>query len=234
MSAPIGKPYDYLKRLIDITLSGGTLICISWILLIVAVIIKMTSTGPIFFRQERVGRRRKIFRMIKFRTMVVDAPKLGAAVTTKGDPRITGIGRILRRTKLDELPEIWNVFTGDMSLVGPRPEVQKYVNHYPSSWDKVFDVRPGLTDIATLQFRDEESVLEEAIDHEQAYIKVVMGVKMEMALAYVDRRSLWLDFKILFLTVWGITLGRVFMRPGIEQTERAIREIHALNATIKK
>ncbi len=223
------KPYDYLKRLIDVILAGGALLVLSWLLLILTVFIKLSSTGPVFFFQERVGRKRKIFRMVKFRTMVVDAPKLGAAVTTKHDPRITSIGRILRRTKLDELPELWNVFIGDMSLVGPRPEVPKYVNLYSMDWEKVFDVRPGVTDIATLQFRDEESVLAEAIDHESAYIKVVMAIKMEMALDYVQRRSFWLDVKILFLTVWGITLGRFFMHPSKEQTERAIAEILVLN-----
>lgn len=153
----------------------------------------------------------------------------GPHVSARNDSRITPIGRFLRRTKLDELPELWNVLKGEMSLVGPRPEVPRYVQHYRPEWKQVFSVRPGITDLATLQFRDEERVLEQAIDRERAYLEVVLPIKMRLALTYVENRSFILDLKILLLTVWSITLGRVLARPDDSLAKQAIREIASLN-----
>lgn len=157
--------------------------------------------------------------------MRVEAGKTGPQVTKGGDDRITGIGRFLRRAKLDELPELWNVLNGDMSLVGPRPEVPKYTAFYKDIWDRTLSVRPGITDYATLQFRDEESVLKHASDVEKAYIEVVLPIKLNLSLKYVENYSFWLDLKIILLTVWGITLGRFFAKPDDVYAAQAIEEI---------
>ncbi|MBD3166286.1 sugar transferase [bacterium] len=199
-----------LKRSFDIVASATALALLSPLIGLISLLIRVTSPGPIFFRQERIGMHRKPFRMVKFRSMVVDADKLGPLVTARRDSRITMIGGILRRTKLDELPELWNVLTGDLSLVGPRPEVKKYVELYPPAWMRVFDVRPGITDFATLHFRDEESVLEKAKDREEAYVKIVMPIKIRLALWYIDHQSFVLDLRILVDTVLSITIGRFF------------------------
>lgn len=195
------------------------------IIVLLALVVKMASSGPVFFRQVRIGRNRSPFTILKFRTMVVNAEFQGPLVTSKGDARITPIGRVLRRTKLDELPTLWNVFVGEMSLVGPRPEAIKYVEKYLPEYMRVFNVRPGITDLATLQFRDEESVLEQAIDREKAYFEVVLPIKIGLALDYVERQSLLLDLSILFRTVWGITLGRLFARPDNSLARAAIARI---------
>ena len=218
-----------MKRLIDIASSGIAILLCFLLLLFIAILVKITSQGPVFYRQTRVGKDRKKFLLIKFRTMTVDADLRGPLVTAGGDSRITHIGRVLRHSKLDELPELWNVLKGDMSLVGPRPEVPKYVKHYKSEWERVFSVRPGITDLATLQFRDEESVLKNANDIEKAYIEVVLPIKIKLALEYIDKQSLLLDLKILFLTVWGITLGRFFAIPGKELAELALEKIKIIN-----
>ena len=218
-----------IKRIFDIVFSALGLVILSPLLLIVALAIAATSEDSFFYIQNRVGKNGKIFRMIKFRTMRIDSDKTGLFITAKNDPQITVIGKILRRTKLDELPELWNVLTGDMSLVGPRPEVPKYVKYYKPEWERVLSVRPGITDLATLPFRDEESVLLGAQDIERAYIDIVVPIKMNLALQYVDRHSIWFDFKILFLTVLGITLGRFFAKPGKELAELAIEKIKTFN-----
>lgn len=163
--------------------------------------------------------------------MRVDADSDGPLVTAGGDSRITAIGRILRSTKLDELPELWNVFRGDLSLVGPRPEVPRYVAHYPPEWEAVFSVRPGITDLATLQFRNEEEVLAGALDRERAYIEAVLPIKIELALEYVRRQSFWFDLKLIFLTLWGITGGRLFARPDSALAEEAKRRVGRLPIT---
>ena len=220
-----------IKRIFDIVFSALGLVILSPLLLIVALAIAATSEDSFFYIQNRVGKNGKIFRMIKFRTMRIDSDKTGLFITAKNDPQITVIGKILRRTKLDELPELWNVLVGDMSLVGPRPEVPKYVKYYKPEWERVLSVRPGITDLATLPFRDEESVLLGAQDIERAYIDIVVPIKMKLALEYVDRRSFWLDFKILFLTVWGITLGRFFAKPSEELANIAATQIKRLKQT---
>ena len=218
-----------LTRLLDIIFSAAALLILSPFFLVFALLVKLTSPGPVFFRQRRVGWKRREFSLIKFRSMKMRAENDGPAVTAGGDSRITKVGKFLRRTKLDELPELWNVLRGDMSLAGPRPEVPQYVKHYLPEWERVFSIRPGITDWATLQFRDEESVLKHAEDAEKAYVEVVVPIKMKLALEYVDNFSLWQYIKVLFLTVWGITLGRLFAKPGKELAVLAIEKIKRLN-----
>ncbi len=227
---PSHRGFDILKRCFDFLITFIAFLIILLPIALVALVVKLTSPGKVFFLQDRIGRNRKPFKMIKFRTMVTDAQKIGPSVTSKDDNRITGIGRILRRTKLDELPELWNVLVGDMSLVGPRPEVKNYVDFYRPEWERVFDVRPGITDLATLQFRDEESVLAGAKDREAAYIQIVVPIKMKLALEYVDRRSIGLDLAILFRTVWGITLGRILMKPNDDLAEAARKQVEEMKS----
>ncbi len=218
------------KRSINITLAVIALTLLLPLFLILAVLIKLSSPGPVFFRQVRVGMNRNEFTMIKFRTMMTSAEQKGPQVTSLGDSRVTFIGNILRRTKLDELPVLLNVMKGNMNLVGPRPEVPRYVKHYRPEWESAFSVKPGITDLATLQFRDEESCLINASDREQAYIDVVIPIKMKLALEYVAIQSLWFDFKLLFLTVWAITLGRIFAKPDNHLAKIAAEKIIAYNS----
>ena len=158
--------------------------------------------GPAFFRQVRVGKAGRFFRIFKFRTMVVDAEKLGTQVTSEHDPRITRIGRILRKTKLDELPQLLNVFVGDMSLVGPRPEVPYYVARWPEEDRKVIlSVKPGITDYATLFYNDEQAVLAKTDDPKEAYMKKVMPHKLEMYMRYVGDQNFCLDLRLILATL---------------------------------
>ena len=210
-------------------LSFIALILLTPIFTLVALLIKLTSPGPIFFRQIRVGKNRREFKMIKFRTMKMNLAQNNLQVTASGDDRITFIGNFLRRSKIDELPELWNILIGDMSLVGPRPEVPRYTKHYKPEWENVFSVRPGITDPATLQFRNEESYLKGANNLEQAYIDVVLPIKVQLALEYVDKQSLWLDLKILFLTTWAITFGRFIHKPDSSIADLVAAKINEYN-----
>lgn len=217
------------KRGFDFLLSGLSIFLLFPVFIIIAVLIKTTSKGSVFFRMTRIGKDKKPFIMIKFRSMVENASSNGMFVTAKGDVRITKIGNFLRRTKLDELPELWNILKGDMSFVGPRPEVEKYVKNYKETWLGVFRLRPGLTDLATLQFRDEESIMKLADDIDSAYLQVVLPLKLKLSLEYTESISLWLDLKIIILTVWGITLGRIIGRPDDRYAVKAIEQILDLN-----
>ena len=219
-----------VKRAFDLAAAAAALLLLALPMLILALLVKISSPGRAFYRQVRVGRHRREFRLVKFRTMRSGADQQGAQVTARGDARITRLGSFLRRTKLDELPELWNVLRGELSLVGPRPEVPRYVAQYPPDWELVFSVRPGITDLATLQFRDEEAVLAGAADAERAYLEVIVPIKMRLALEYVARRSLGLDLKILWLTVWGITLGRRWAKPSTDLADEARRRIRALDS----
>jgi lipopolysaccharide/colanic/teichoic acid biosynthesis glycosyltransferase len=215
------------KRVFDIILSLFGLILALPIMVAVAIAMAVCDTGPLFYWQTRIGLNKRPFEMIKFRSMVVDADTLGPHVTAKHDPRITPVGTFLRRSKLDELPELWNVLIGDMSLVGPRPEVPRYVEHYREDWDDVFSVRPGITDLATLQFRDEESVLEGVEDRERAYIEIVVPIKIQLARWYVDHQSIALDLRILVDTVLAITVGKILpKRFGTDWADIASEELH--------
>lgn len=193
-----------MKRLFDILLSGIGLLIISPLFLIVAIWIKLDSPGPIFYRQVRVGRYNKDFRIFKFRSMRIGSDK-GSLVTIGGrDPRITRSGYFIRKFKIDELPQLINVFVGDMSLVGPRPEVRHYVNYWTEEQMHVLDVRPGITDPASIKFRNENELLAQAEDPEKYYIEVIMQEKIKLYLDYVAKNSLWYDIKLIFQTFWVI------------------------------
>ena len=219
--------YRPVKRTLDVCLASIALVLLSPILLLIAILIKVTSSGSVLFRQIRVGQNGRTFQLVKFRSMVPDAPQKGLLVTGKGDIRITSFGNFLRRTKLDELPELWNVLMGDMSLVGPRPEVPHYVSQNKTIWKHVLSVKPGITDLATLHFRDEETVLELTHDREFAYIDIVLPIKLKLSMEYIDNRSFWFDIKILVLTVWAITFGRFFGKPNRKFAEAATEKVIA-------
>lgn len=188
------------KRLFDVLLSALGLLVLSPLMLGIAAWIKLDSPGPVFFRQERVGRFGVPFRIHKFRTMVHGGQ--GALITVGTDSRITRAGAFLRRAKLDELPQLIDVFCGAMSLVGPRPEVPRYVAMYPAALrDKVLSVRPGITDVASLEYRDENERLAQAADPEREYVDVVMPAKLKLAAHYVDHASLVFDLQLILKTV---------------------------------
>jgi len=194
-----------LKRLFDLVFSAVGLLALSTFFLVIALLIKIDSAGPIFFRQVRVGRYLCPFRIHKFRTMVVNAPDLGPSVTTAADLRVTRVGKILRKYKLDELPQLIDVFLGDMSLVGPRPEVPKYVDAY-SDADKtiIFSVKPGITDKASIEFRNENELIANSSDVDSVYLEKILPIKLVYYREYVETHSLWLDIKIILKTFWLI------------------------------
>ena len=193
-----------MKRLFDIVASGLGLIILSPLFLIVAIWIKLDSPGPVFFRQVRVRRYNKDFRIFKFRTMRVGSDK-GSQITIGGrDPRVTRAGYWLRKFKIDELPQLINVFIGDMSLVGPRPEVRRYVDLYTPEQMHVLDVRPGITDAASIKFRNESEFLKQVDDPEKHYIEVIMPMKLELYLQYVNCHSFKGDIRLILETLWTV------------------------------
>ena len=193
-----------MKRVFDILASGVGLLLLSPLFLLVAVWIKLDSPGPVFYRQVRVGRYNRDFRIFKFRSMRVGSDK-GSLVTIGGrDPRVTRSGYFIRKFKIDELPQLINVFIGDMSLVGPRPEVRHYVDYWTKEQLHVLDVRPGITDPASIKFRNENELLEKADDPEKYYIEVIMQEKLRLYLEYVEKQSFWYDLKLIFQTFWVI------------------------------
>ena len=189
------------KRLFDLLVSSFGLFCLAPLFLVLIALIKLDSPGPAFFRQERVGRGGRLFSIHKFRTMVIDAEQLGAQITVGVDVRVTRIGRWLRKYKLDELPQLLDVWFGHMSLVGPRPEVPRYVAFYPANVRHlVLSVRPGITDRASIEFRDENEILARSFDPHSAYINDVLPIKLSYCLDYVDNASLCGDIAIIFST----------------------------------
>ena len=190
-----------LKRVIDILVALLGAMLLLPLLAAVAALVKLTSPGPVFFRQERIGRGGRAFFILKFRTMVKDAPRLGAQITFGDDPRITKVGRFLRKTKIDELPQLFSVLRGDMSLVGPRPEVRRYVEMFADDYADILRVRPGVTDLASIKYRDESAILGRSADPEQEYIRHVLPEKIRLAHEYVRRQSLALDLAIIGRTV---------------------------------
>ena len=197
-----------MKRLFDIVASGLGLIVLSPLFLILAIWIKLDSKGPVFYRQVRVGRGNKDFRIFKFRSMRVGADK-GSLVTIGGhDPRVTRSGYFIRKFKFDELPQLINVFLGDMSLVGPRPEVRHYVDYWTPEQMHVLDVRPGITDTASIKFRNENELMEKAEDPEKYYIEVIMQEKIRLYLEYVENHSFLYDFGLILKTFWVIVKER--------------------------
>ena len=202
-----------VKRAFDIALSALGLLLLLPVFLLVALAVRLSGPGPIFFRQVRVGRGGREFKILKFRTMVADAPAKGGEITVGGDPRITAVGRVLRRYKLDELPQLWNVLVGDMSLVGPRPEVPRYVALYNEEQRKVLSVRPGITDYASLIYFNESEVLARSSDPERTYVQEVMPRKLALNLIYLKRRSFFEDLRIILATVY-ISLQGIVSRAG--------------------
>lgn len=193
-----------MKRCFDFVASGLGLIVLSPLFIVLAIWIKLDSRGPVFFRQVRVGRHNKDFRIFKFRSMRVGSDK-GSLVTIGGhDPRVTRSGYYIRAFKFDELPQLINVFLGDMSLVGPRPEVRHYVNYWTPEQMHVLDVRPGITDPASIKFRNENELLKQAEDPEKYYINVIMQDKLKLYLDYVENRTFWGDIGLIFKTLWVI------------------------------
>jgi lipopolysaccharide/colanic/teichoic acid biosynthesis glycosyltransferase/glycosyltransferase involved in cell wall biosynthesis len=190
-----------VKRGLDICGSVCGLLLLAPVFAIVAVLIKMDSPGSVFFRQERIGRGFRAFLIYKFRTMVPNAPMIGGTVTTTRDPRITKLGAILRDTKIDELPQLINVLKGEMSLVGPRPEVQEYVDMFRTQYATVLSVRPGMTDLASLKYRHEAEILARAADPEEEYVRHILPDKLRLAEEYVRRSCLGLDLMLIFRTV---------------------------------
>ena len=197
------------KRMFDVAAALTGLVLLAPLFVVVAVWIRLDSPGPVFFRQERVGRGGVPFRIHKFRTMRVAAESPGPALTIGADPRITRAGAFLRRTKIDELPQLIDVLRGDMSIVGPRPEVPHFVATYPPELRaKVLSVRPGITDPASLQFRDESTLLARAADPEKEYRDVVLPAKLRLAAAYVDQATLAGDLRLI-----ASTLRAMWSRP---------------------
>lgn len=197
-----------MKRLFDIIASGLGLIVLSPLFAILAVWIKADSRGPVFYRQIRVGRGNKDFRLYKFRSMRPDSDKLGLITVGGRDPRVTRSGYYIRKYKLDEFPQLINVFIGDMSLVGPRPEVRKYVDMYTPGQMRVLSVRPGITSLASIRYRNENDILAAAEDPDRCYIEKVMPDKLAIDLEYVASATLWNDIKLIFSTFREIINNR--------------------------
>lgn len=190
-----------IKRIFDVICSSLGLIVLSPMLIIVTILIKKGSDGPVFFKQIRVGENEKEFLILKFRTMVVDAEKLGKQITIGNDSRITKIGILLRKYKLDELPQLINVFKGEMSLVGPRPEVPRYVKLYTEEQRKVLKIKPGITDLASLRYKDENELLGDKQDPEAFYISTVMPDKLSLNLEYMKKNNVIFDIYIIIKTI---------------------------------
>src|SRR3972149_2798692 len=184
-------------RIFDCIVSLIGIVILSPLFMLTVLLIKCTSPGPLIYSQKRVGRNGRLFSLYKFRSMVVNADRIGTSVTTGKDPRITKVGRILRKTKLDELPQLWNVLKGDMSFVGPRPDVPEIINNYTGAMKRILEVRPGITSNATLYLRNEEDLLSFAKDHDKAYEEIFVPAKVKLAMEHVNRRSFFFDFSVL-------------------------------------
>ena len=190
-----------VKRCFDILFSFVGVLLTAPFFLLVAIIIKLSSKGPIFFRQTRIRKGGVEFKIIKFRTMIVDAEKFGGQITPCNDPRITTIGKLLRKTKLDELPQLINVLLGEMSFVGPRPEVPHYVNLYTPDQQKVIDLVPGITDPASIKYSNEGEILAASSDPEKAYIDSIMPEKIRMNLEYAAKANIFTDMGVILKTL---------------------------------
>ncbi|MBR5132354.1 MAG: sugar transferase [Alistipes sp.] len=193
-----------MKRLFDIVASCCGLIVLSPLFIILSLWIKLDSKGPVFYKQSRVGQYNKDFLLYKFRSMRVGSDKKGLITVGNRDPRITKSGYFIRKYKLDEFPQLINVLIGDMSLVGPRPEVRKYVDLYTKEQMHVLDVKPGITDLASIRYRNENEILEKAENPDEYYINVVMQDKLKINLEYVSNHSFWYDIALIFKTFWAI------------------------------
>lgn len=188
-----------LKRSFDFVAAFGGLVCLAPLFLVIALVIKLSSPGPVFYRGKRVGRYGKPFAIYKFRTMVVDADKQGPGITAAEDNRVTSVGKVLRRYKLDEFPQLLNVLKGEMSLVGPRPEDPRYVALYTPEQRAILNYRPGITSPASIQYRDEEGLLVEG-DWERKYVEEIMPAKLGIDAEYFQHAKIWNDVRTIVLT----------------------------------
>jgi lipopolysaccharide/colanic/teichoic acid biosynthesis glycosyltransferase len=207
------------KRVFDLFWSALGLGILTPVLLLIALAIRLEDGGPAFFRQIRVGRGGRTFRIWKFRTMSVDAENRGRSITVGDDPRITRVGRLLRAAKLDELPQLLNVLSGEMSLVGPRPEVPKYVALYDESERPVLDLRPGITDLASIKYRHEGELLARSPDPDGMYVKEILPDKIRINLNYAAWAGLWTDFLVILATLGLYPIARIQV-PGREERIR--------------
>ena len=190
-----------IKRSFDIAVSAIGLVLCSPLFLVVAALIKWDSKGSVFFKQQRIGKNFRPFSIYKFRSMVQDAPEKGALISVANDARITRVGHVLRKAKIDELPQVINVLKGEMSVVGPRPEVRRYVELFRKDYDEILKVRPGITDLASLKYRDEAAVLSKACDPENEYQLKVLPEKIRLAKEYIRRSSLLFDLQLILRTL---------------------------------
>ena len=197
-----------IKRIFDLFVSLVLLIIFSPIILILAILIKLDSKGPVFYRQERITTNGKVFRIFKFRTMVQDADKRGTLVTIGNDSRITRMGKVIRKVRLDEIPQLINVLKGEMTFVGTRPEVKKYVDKYTDEMQATLLMPAGITSVASIKYKDEDEILEQAVengkDTDEAYIEDVLPEKMKYNLEYINKFSFWYDIKVCIDTVIGV------------------------------
>jgi len=189
------------KRVFDIIASIIGIILLLPVFVIIGLWVKLSSKGSIFFVQKRVGKDFKEFNLYKFRSMVVGAEKRGPGITSKDDERVTKVGRFIRSTKIDELPQLFNVLKGDMSLVGPRPELKKFVDAKKEEYKKVLSIKPGITDNAAIEFRDEENIMSRYEDKEKAYIDIVLPQKIKFYYKYLDNVSFTNDIKLILKTL---------------------------------
>ncbi len=206
-----------MKRLFDIFFSSIGLLLLQPLFACIVIMIKIDSKGPVLFRQKRVGKNFKCFVIYKFRTMVVDAERKGLRITSGGDHRVTRPGRILRKLKLDELPQLVNVLKGDMSFVGPRPEVEEYVKLYEDDYREILKRRPGITDVSSILFREEETVLRNQVDPEGFYKKVLLPEKIRLAKEYLENASFSYDLKLILNTMYRIVFPSPVARESFGQ-----------------
>jgi len=194
-----------MKHFFDILFSCLGLLILSPLFFLVSIIIKLDSKGPVFFMQKRIGRNFREFKIYKFRTMVIDAEKKGPRITANGDDRITRTGKYLRKYKIDELPQLINILKGDMSFVGPRPEVGKYVKLFKSDYKELLKIRPGITDPASIKYSNEEDVLALSQDFEENYIKNILPTKIKLSLEYINgHNNVFTDLRLILKTVFKI------------------------------
>ena len=207
----IPRPLEFMTALLG-------LLILAPLFLSILIAIRCSSSGPILFRQKRVGRRGNLFTLLKFRSMVLSDQAL--QVTARGDSRITSIGKFIRKTKLDELPELWNIVKGDLSLVGPRPEVPRYVDLNEPLWQRTLAVRPGLTDPVTLKLRNEEELLAQVEGNPEGfYLNILQPLKLKGYIEYLENRSAWTDVEILWKSVLAVILPRRTPPPGLDKLD---------------
>ncbi len=214
--------YKFFKRFMDILLSGFAILVLSPLLVPVMIVLKCTGEHDIFYGQERIGYRNRRFKILKFATMLRNSPNMaGGLHTTHGDPRVLPFGRFLRKTKINELPQLFNIFLGDMSIVGPRPLVDKTFDPYPGEVKaKIYSVKPGLTGIGSVVFRDEETILSQSpLPPDECYAKVIAPYKGALEMWYLEHIGFWTDWKLIFLTAW------VILFPKSRLVERMFRDL---------